>query len=294
MLKHCPSPRRKASLRRFFSSGLLLCLSLTLLLPPVLGVSGAAYEASAAFPVAVEADGKTVTLYSRGDTVKQLLADAKITLGEWDEVYPSLDTLISGEGDIRVYRVEKRSEYSISVQEAGVTSRETDAIPYGETRVVTAGQDCKTLSHYTVFTRDDGVTRYSLENEVVLVEPQMEIREIGTGNSVVTSDGQRLAYSKVLDVKSYAYTTEGRRHPERAHTYTGTVPKVGTVAVDPRVIPLGSKLYIVGADGSWCYGLATAEDTGGSIKGNKIDLFMTTVEACRQHGVRNAKVYILS
>ena len=69
---------------------------------------------------------------------------------------------------------------------------------------------------------------------------------------------------KTLNVKAYAYTGDGI-------TATGTVPKYGTIAVDPTVIPYGTKVYIKELDKVF-----TAEDCGGAIKGNTIDIFMTT------------------
>jgi 3D (Asp-Asp-Asp) domain-containing protein len=77
-------------------------------------------------------------------------------------------------------------------------------------------------------------------------------------------------------------------------TASGTYAKVGTVAVDPRVIPLGTKMYIVSTDGSYVYGYCTAEDTGGGIKGNKVDLFYNTRNECMQFGRRSVRVYILN
>lgn len=72
-------------------------------------------------------------------------------------------------------------------------------------------------------------------------------------------------------------------------TATGTLPKVGrTVAVDPRVIPLGSRIYIPGI------GERIAEDTGGKIKGKKLDLFLPSVKACLQFGVRKYEVHLLA
>ncbi len=85
-----------------------------------------------------------------------------------------------------------------------------------------------------------------------------------------------------LSVESTAYTYTGN------NTATGVSPRVGLVAVDPRVIPLGSKLYIEG------YGLAMAADTGGAIKGNRLDVFLNTVKECVAWGRRKVKVYILA
>ncbi|MEG2570833.1 MAG: 3D domain-containing protein, partial [Clostridia bacterium] len=74
----------------------------------------------------------------------------------------------------------------------------------------------------------------------------------------------------------------------------GAVARVGLIAVDPRVIPLGTRLYITSMDGKrWVYGYAVAADTGGAIKGNKIDLFFNTEAECYDFGRQKAKVYIL-
>jgi len=88
-------------------------------------------------------------------------------------------------------------------------------------------------------------------------------------------------YRKVLEMEATAYTHTGNP------TFTGVYPRVGTIAVDPKVIPLGSTLWIEG------YGYGIAEDTGGLIKGNIIDLFMDTEEECFQWGRRKVTVYIL-
>ena len=63
---------------------------------------------------------------------------------------------------------------------------------------------------------------------------------------------------------------------------------ISTIAVDPSVIPLGSKVYIPG------YGYAIASDTGGAIKGNIIDLFMNSEQACLNWGRRPVTVYIIA
>ena len=65
------------------------------------------------------------------------------------------------------------------------------------------------------------------------------------------------------------------------------------MAVDPKVIPLGTKMYIVSADGEYLYGYCVAEDTGGAIQGNIVDLFFNTYEECIQFGRRDVLIYIL-
>jgi 3D (Asp-Asp-Asp) domain-containing protein len=82
-------------------------------------------------------------------------------------------------------------------------------------------------------------------------------------------------------VKAYAYSGGGT-------TASGRRARVGLIAVDPRVIPLGTILYIEG------YGVCIAADTGGAIKGRTVDLYMDTERECRSWGKRNVMCYILT
>lgn len=86
-------------------------------------------------------------------------------------------------------------------------------------------------------------------------------------------------YKRKMLVKAYAYSGGGR-------TAMGTRARVGAIAVDPRQIPLGTKVYVKG------YGHARAEDTGGNIKGKTIDLYMNSNSACMRWGVRYVTVYL--
>jgi 3D (Asp-Asp-Asp) domain-containing protein len=85
---------------------------------------------------------------------------------------------------------------------------------------------------------------------------------------------------ETVTFEATAYTWTGNR------TVTGTWPSRGTVAVDPRVIPLGTELHIEG------YGPAVAADTGGVIKGEIIDLYMDSEHECRQWGRRQVQIQI--
>ena len=107
--------------------------------------------------------------------------------------------------------------------------------------------------------------------------------------TITTSTGTTYTYTDVLTVTATAYSCEGRT----GYTYSGTVARVGAIAVDPNYIPLGTKMYIVSNDGQYVYGYCTAEDTGGSIKGYKIDLYFDTFDECWEFGVRTCTVYIL-
>ena len=91
--------------------------------------------------------------------------------------------------------------------------------------------------------------------------------------------GKGFQYKKKFTVKAYAYTGGGR-------TAMGTKARVGAIAVDPSVIPLGTKVYVEG------YGYARAEDTGGNINGKTIDVYMNSTGACMKWGVQYKTIYV--
>lgn len=87
---------------------------------------------------------------------------------------------------------------------------------------------------------------------------------------------------------SFATTAYTQYHSPPQRTARGKLPAVGrTVAVDPKVIPLGTRLYIEGV------GVRIAEDTGKKIRGKKLDLYLSSMGACTRFGVRARNVYIL-
>ena len=104
----------------------------------------------------------------------------------------------------------------------------------------------------------------------------------GTGSQpAAKTDSQPAAKA---ESSGAAYTWGGGAS---GHTSIGLWPKRGIVAVDPRVIPYYTKLYIPG------YGMAIAGDTGGAIVGTRIDLFMDSLHECFQWGRRDVEIYIL-
>ncbi|HBI93636.1 MAG TPA: hypothetical protein DDY58_15140, partial [Terrisporobacter glycolicus] len=102
-----------------------------------------------------------------------------------------------------------------------------------------------------------------------------------TSSSSSSNSGSSMNVARKLTVKAYAYTGGG-------YTATGTKAKYGTLAVDPKVIPYGTKVYIKELDKVF-----TAEDCGGGIKGNKVDIYMNSQSACRNWGVKTITLQIL-
>ena len=116
---------------------------------------------------------------------------------------------------------------------------------------------------------------------------------------VTTDNGKEIKYKKVIDVYATAYCAcksccgKSPSHPAYGITAMGTKAAHGTVAVDPRVISLGSKLYIEGIGSTYDYGYSQALDTGRAIKGNKIDLYFESHSEALKWGKKKVRVYIL-
>lgn len=97
---------------------------------------------------------------------------------------------------------------------------------------------------------------------------------------------------QVLEVKATAYAPGPHDNDQWGDkTFLGTTIRPGVIAVDPNVIPLGSRVYVEYPDGTGHY--ATAEDTGGAIKGNRIDVAVNSVDKAYDFGIKNAKVYVV-
>ncbi len=241
------------------------------------------------YDVTIVVDGTSVTCHTGDTTVANILEEAGVELGDDDLVSPALDTEVTGETEITVTRVTKEQKTETEAIAYTTETKDTDELYEGESRVAQEGVDGvqENTLEYTYY--DGEQVSCEVVSEEVITEPVTEIIENGTKQPTVsTSSGTSLTYSKVITVQATAYTGGGT-------TASGTSARVGAIAVDPSVIPLGSKLYITSADGtSWVYGYAVAEDTGGAIKGNIIDLYFNTTAECLSFGRQTAKVYILS
>jgi 3D (Asp-Asp-Asp) domain-containing protein len=129
--------------------------------------------------------------------------------------------------------------------------------------------------------------------EKILKEPINGIIEEGSRTTFVSSRGQVTRFVRVLKMTATAYDATFKscgKHPEDPNygiTYSGLRVKPGIVAVDPKVIPLGTHLYVEG------YGEALAADKGGAIKGNRIDLYYESPKDVARYGKRTVKVYVL-
>lgn len=264
-----------------------------------------------AYHASVTADAVQQTLLLGEGTVKDALQKAGITLGENDEVSPSLDSALYDNVNITVYRVEYTERTVNETIHFTKKTEKSSALYKGQSEILQAGAN----GEKTVTYRDkivDGV-RVSSEaiSETVLTEAVPQITAVGTKQKAVAVaslrnggtpiseltapetlqivDGAPTQYSKIITGKAAAYTAS-----PGSKTASGRAVKPGYIAVNPNQIPYGSKLWIVSTDGI-VYGYAIAADTGGFVKKGKftVDLFMNTEAECRQWGSRDVIIYVL-
>ncbi|MGZ9584205.1 3D domain-containing protein [Paenibacillus marinisediminis] len=116
-------------------------------------------------------------------------------------------------------------------------------------------------------------------------------------SNTVTVAGRDMTYTDKLDMRATAYTADPSENGWGAVDALGNPLRLGTVAVDPDVIPLGTKLFVTGYQFSHLPGggfVATASDTGGTIKGNKIDIFVPVSKSTGdEFGIQDVQVYVL-
>ena len=280
--------------------------------------------------IGISVDGKTSFERTMKRTVGEVLEEKNIVLTENDIVVPSVETVVKSDMTIAVERV-NISEEIVETEIQYETEKVEDAsILVGETKVKQYGVKGIKREVYEVKASEGKETIKTLISSEITQEPVKEIILVGTKQPVAEKkekavkenkvakkapatkaevkeaapaatptsgvSGKGFAYKNVMTMNATAYDpTLNGTIPASQKTAYGLVCEYGVVAVDPKVIPLGTKLYIESSDGgaSWVYGYCIAGDTGGAIKGNKIDLCFSTPEECRRFGRKTATVYIL-
>lgn len=245
----------------------------------------------------VTKDGEVkVTSYNK--SVKDILKDAKITLGWKDFTKPGLEETIKPNGRINVFYVEEKlrvDQVPIPYETETITNIRLDV---GIQNILQEGKEGLKRSHIKDIYINGELSSSVIVLDTVASEPISRVIEKGANDVVSTSRGDtRFREAVIMSATAYdlSYASTGKRPGDRYYgiTASGTTARPGTVAVDPRVIPLGTKLYVESLDGTSDYGFAIAEDKGSAIKGKKIDLFFSSNKSAMNFGRRNVKVYIL-
>jgi uncharacterized protein YabE (DUF348 family) len=242
-------------------------------------------------PVFVQVDGHAKKVTSSSRTVGEVLEQAQIKLKRNDRVTPAVSTRLVRGMKIEVTRISKQVE-AVQVTVPYQTTEEPDpTLTQGFRQVAVIGQPGIYLRMYDVVKENGRESSRKLKCERVLAAPVGEVIKVGTkplknrelAKIIAPGEVSRGIYRTIVMVAT-GYTPG---YDGGMGTASGVPPRRGIVAVDPRIIPLGTRLYIEG------YGEAVAGDTGGKIKGNRIDLCFDSLEEARAFGRRQVVVQIL-
>ncbi|HHT48425.1 MAG TPA: DUF348 domain-containing protein [Firmicutes bacterium] len=238
-------------------------------------------------------DGEEVPVRMPPVPVGEALARTGIELGEGDRLSLSPATVIWEGLRLSVIRVATETVTEEREIEPKVGYINDPNLDKGKQRVVNPGEPGILAVDYSVVYEDGiEVSRTPLGERVVKPAVKKIIAQ-GTRPVVYTATvgrGKIIRYTDVLTMEATAYEPGPQSCGIYAdgYTYTGKKATYGIAAVDPKVIPLGTKLYVEG------YGFAAAEDIGSEIKENRIDVCYDTVREALLWGRKKVKVYILA
>ena len=257
--------------------------------------------------ITVHDHGKTRVVTGYGETVGQLLQRLGLEVTGEDRLsHDQLEETFDGM-EISIDRIVTCRETFSATLPREIRYCEAEDLPLGTEKILSEGRDGELLRTADI-TYVNGVEAHrSIRSETILRKPVPEV--VGVGKTrmqaseasadmpviaegyITLPTGEVLTYTHSDTVEATAYT-----HTDKGCdmvTATGTTVHWGTVAVDPTRIPYGTRMFIIANDGSYVYGIATAEDCGGDIKGDRMDLYMPTYQQCREFGRRRCTLYFL-
>ncbi|MHA6534398.1 ubiquitin-like domain-containing protein [Paenibacillus sp. BAC0078] len=260
------------------------------------------------------ADGATKTLYTTEDTIGQAIDKLGISLESYDKIYPSLETAVTADMEVKIVRINKQVVQRTASLPFRVIKTADPSLTKGTVRVAQAGKPGVMVQHIEKIYRDGKLASMRMVGKEVQTVTKDKIIAVGikalpkpavatvtpkpkttsksskvsaNSNNVITKAGVDFEYKRVIkNVSMTAYSSEEPGIGTR--TASGTrVTEGRTIAVDPNVIPIGWWVYIEGL------GFRRAEDTGGAIKGNKVDVYYDSLSHARNFGRKSRTIYVI-
>jgi uncharacterized protein YabE (DUF348 family) len=259
---------------------------------------GAKISIKRAINVQVNVDGKHLSIQSAEDNIEKMLEAEGIGLQEFDKVSPAKNEALKDGLEIAVVRVQEKEIKETKPLDYETVVKKDDDMDQSYNKTLQEGQPGEKETISKVIYEDGKEVSRKVISEIVKKQPVQKIVAMGTLSVYTPSRGEKVIYKNSIRMRATAYTSDyestGKEPGSSGFgiTASGTVARrnsdnYSSVAVDPRVIPLGTKLYVEG------YGYAVAEDTGGAIKGNRIDLFFNSGSEVDNWGVKWINVYVI-
>ncbi len=231
-------------------------------------------------------------------TIANALDFLNIVLSKDDITNEPLDRLVENGLNIIIGLVEYKEICEKESIPFSISMKKTNSLTKGETKVETPGSNGEKEVTKRIKYIDGNPIQIEVLFENILKQPTAEIKLVGTKSKNLASDNVNISNGTINDgngnIYSYKTVLSGvcTAYHERpgARTSTGKIARRGLVAVNPKQIPYGTKLFIPG------YGVCVAEDTGGAMRQGRamIDLYMDSEQECRNFGRRTKQIYILN
>jgi uncharacterized protein YabE (DUF348 family) len=258
---------------------------------------GMEIDVEKAFPVQLNVGGKQQQVWATSTTVADFLKHQGIKLDKLDRVEPSLHENIQENMVVNVVKVKKVTDVVEEPVDFAVVTKQDATLPKGERRIIQPGEKGLVAKTYEVMLENGKEVSRKLIAAKTIKASQTRIVAVGTKvtasrsadvQSRPTSRGQN-DVAKEFYVTATAYTAycEGCSGTTRTGMNLRANPSLKVIAVDPNIIPLGSKVYVEG------YGYAIAADTGSAIHGYKIDIFMPERSDALRWGRKRVKIRVL-
>ena len=248
--------------------------------------------------IRVTADGKTQKVLVPEGNIVDSLNKAGYSISDDDILNVSRDSKVKNNMRIKIQRVTYGQETKTEKISYKSVRKNSDNIELGKTKISVKGKNGEKLVTKKIKYVDGKKVSEKVTQTQTTKEPVDEVILVGTkgissngkAGTFTDMNGNAIAYSRVITGSGTAYTA-----PAGARTVTGVLAYKGGVAVNPNVIPYGSKLYIASTDGSLVYGYATAVDTGGALMDGSavVDCFYNTYDECANFGRRDVNVYVV-
>ncbi|MCM3676352.1 ubiquitin-like domain-containing protein [Peribacillus simplex] len=246
-----------------------------------------------AFSLKLVVGGDEKQVWSTSTTVADFLKQQGVKLNDLDRVEPELTEKVEAENTVNVVRIEKVTDVVEEPVDFAVITKKDDSLSKGKEKIVKEGKDGLVSKKYEVIKENGKEVKRELLSEKVVNKKQDKVVTVGTRTTVAQASrgvtNVSSSSGKEIYVSSTAYTASCKGCS--GVTSTGvdlkSNPGAKIIAVDPNVIPMGSKVYVEG------YGYAVAADKGGAIKGNRIDVFFSSKNDAYRWGVKRVKIRVL-
>jgi 3D (Asp-Asp-Asp) domain-containing protein len=248
-------------------------------------VTGLRIVVHRAVPATLVVDGRVAPVHTIQKTAGAMVRALGVAVGRKDRILPSEDTPVVPGMRVRVVRVKEMHE-TVSTAIPFETVRRNDASVF-RFNVVVGSQGAPGLVRevFRVVYHDGVEASRTRLSRTVVREATPRVLLVGT-RRMLAARGHRFEGREYFQVEATAYAPN---HGQGVNdiTATGMRAQRGVIAVDPQLIPLGTRVYVEG------YGHAIAADTGGAIRGRRIDVCMNTPVEAYQWGRRGVKIYLL-